>query len=112
MNDLSDLIARARRGFGTAAGRAAQVEAYENLARECAAALAALVKREAELERAVRMAFDDAKIATAACEAENNALQARMKRLEDALRWIAWVNAMDYEYQNKARDALAEGDKP
>lgn len=28
--------------------------------------------------------------------------------LLEALRWIAQVNAMDYEYQNKARAAIAK----
>lgn len=30
-----------------------------------------------------------------------------IQRLQTALQWIASVNAMDYEYRAKARDALA-----
>ena len=38
--------------------------------------------------------------------AELRRLEAVNAQLLDALGWIAVVNAMDYEYQNKARTAI------
>ena len=40
--------------------------------------------------------------------AELRRLEAVNAQLLDALGWIAVVNAMDYEYQNKARTAIAK----
>ena len=37
-------------------------------------------------------------------------LKAENAELLDALRWIATVNAMDYEYQVKARAAIAKAE--
>jgi hypothetical protein len=37
-------------------------------------------------------------------------LEAVNRELLDALRWIATVNAMDYEYQVKARAAIAKAE--
>ena len=34
-------------------------------------------------------------------------LQREIDRLRSALRWIAYTKAMDYEYQNKAFEALS-----
>ena len=112
MTDHTDLIERLY-------GRGSRPPCDEDRI-EAADAIAALVKREAELERAVRMAFDDARIATASCEAENAALQARVKRLEDALRDIHDNYDCDeaaHRYNTRCRccvaeAALAEGGKP